>query len=275
MNYIEISFTLLENEPFTDIIIAKLNEIEFESYLETDKGVKAYIQESSFNSVKLDYVIQELQSFFSFDFQIKKIKEENWNEKWENSFSTVKINEDCIIRANFHDPCPDYKHEIIITPKMSFGTGHHETTFLMMDQMFKLDFYNKSVLDIGCGTGILSILSKMLGSNKTIGIDVDKWSYESSLENSILNNTTSIEFRLGDITSINQLFDIILANINRNVILSDLHQYTRSMKKNSNLLLSGFLLDDIKEIRDVAESLGLTFLSNKNKNEWNLLHFVK
>ena len=273
MKYIELSFTFSQNTDFADIIVAKLNEIEFESYVETQDGVDAYIQESLFIQEKLNEIIEDLQSLFQFEYTIKEIKQENWNQQWEENFNPVEINKDCFIRAHFHDKI-DCKYEIIITPKMSFGTGHHETTFLMMNEMFHIDFNNKKVLDIGCGTGILAILSKMLGSSITQAIDIDEWSYENSVENAILNNTEDIDFCLADVTAIKGTFDVVLANINRNIILEDISKYIDSMNENSDLLLSGFLYEDVIIIRDKAESLGLSFVSHKNKNKWNLLHFT-
>jgi ribosomal protein L11 methyltransferase len=273
MKYIELSFSFSQNTDFADIVVAKLNEIEFESYVETQDGVDAYIQESLFNQEKLNEVIEDLQSLFQFEYTIKEIKQENWNQQWEENFNPVEINKDCFIRAHFHDKI-DCKYEIIITPKMSFGTGHHETTFLMMNEMFHIDFNNKKVLDMGCGTGILAILSKMLGSSITQAIDIDEWSYENSVENATLNNTEDIDFCLGDVTAIKGAFDVVLANINRNIILEDISKYIDSMNENSDLLLSGFLSQDVIIIRDKAESLGLSFVSHKNKNKWNLLHFT-
>ena len=274
MNYIELSFVLQDKDRFSDIVVAKLNEIEFESYVETIDGVNAYIQEKMYNIDKLNLVLSELQNLLSFDYSVKNINKENWNSKWEENFQPVKINEECIIRAHFHEKV-DCKYDVVITPKMSFGTGHHETTFLMMNEMFCLNFKGKSVLDVGCGTGVLAILSKMLGSEDTLGIDIDEWSYNNSKENAILNNIFSIEFLLGGISSVNGSFDIVLANINRNVILSDLDKYYHLMKENSDLLLSGFLSNDVKLIREKAESLGLSLVSHKNKDKWNLLHFIK
>lgn len=273
MKYIELSFSFSQNTDFADIVVAKLNEIEFESYVETQDGVDAYIQESLFNQEKLNEVIEDLQSLFQFEYTIKEIKQENWNQQWEENFNPVEINKDCFIRAHFHDKI-DCKYEIIITPKMSFGTGHHETTFLMMNEMFHIDFNNKKVLDMGCGTGILAILSKMLGSSITQAIDIDEWSYENSVENATLNNTEDINFCLGDVTAINGAFDVVLANINRNIILEDISKYIDSLNENSDLLLSGFLSEDVIIIRDKVESLGLSFVSHKNKNKWNLLHFT-
>ena len=273
MKYIELSFSFSPNKDRADIVIAKLNEIEFESYVETENGVDAYIQEVLFNQDKLLEVIEDLKSLFQFKYTIKGIKQENWNQQWEDNFNPVEINKNCFIRAHFHDKI-DCNYEIIITPKMSFGTGHHETTFLMMNEMFQIDFKNKKVLDMGCGTGVLSILSKKLGASYIQAIDIDEWSYENSVENATLNNTEEIDFKLGDVTDINRKFDVVLANINRNIILEDINNYTDSMNKNSDLLLSGFLSEDVVIIRGKAESLRLSFVSHKNKNKWNLLHFT-
>ncbi len=274
MNYIELSFVLQDKDFISDIVAAKLNEIEFESYVVTEDGVNAYIQEKFYNKDKLNLVLSDLENLFSFNYSIKYINQENWNSNWEKNFEPVEINEKCVIRAHFHETV-GCKYEIVITPKMSFGTGHHETTFLMINEMFCLNFKGKSVLDIGCGTGVLAILSKMLGSEDTLGIDINEWSYENSKENAVLNNIDSIEFLLGDISRINGDFDIVLANINRNVILYDIDKYYKSMKENSDLILSGFLSDDVTLIREKAESLGLSLVSQKNKDKWNLLHFIK
>jgi len=274
MNYIEISFTIEKKEIFSDIIIAKLNEIEFESYLKTDNGLKAYIQEKNYKYDVLALLVKELRKLLTFDFQIRKLPKENWNLKWEKNFNTVTINEQCIIRSSFHNRT-DCKYEIIITPKMSFGTGHHQTTFLMLNEMFNVNFKNKTVLDVGCGTGILSILAKKLGSGYTLGVDIDKWAHENSIDNSNLNGINSIDFKLGGIELVNGKFDVVLANINRNVLLSDLDKYYQSMKEKSEILLSGFLSKDVKLIREKSEGLGLSFISHKNKDQWNLLHFIK
>jgi len=273
MKYTELSFSFSPNTDRADIVIAKLNEIEFESYVETENGVDAYIQEGLFNQDKLMEVIEDLKSLFQFKYTIKGIKQENWNQQWEDNFNPVEINKNCFIRAHFHDKI-DCNYEIIITPKMSFGTGHHETTFLMMNEMFQIDFKNKKVLDMGCGTGVLAILSKKLGASDIQAIDIDEWSYENSVENAILNNTEEIDFKLGDVADIDRKFDVVLANINRNIILEDINKYIDSMNRNSDLLLSGFLSEDVVIIRDKVESLGLSFVSHKNKNKWNLLHFT-
>jgi len=173
MNYIQVDISLSEKQHFADIITAKLNEIDFESYQETDKGLMAYIQKKLFNEKALYEAFSILDKKVKFDFKIQEIKQQNWNANWESSFEPVDINNNCVIRADFHNST-DVDYEIIITPKMSFGTGHHATTFLMMNDMFTLDFRGKSVLDIGSGTGVLSILASMLGAKNIVGIDNTK-----------------------------------------------------------------------------------------------------
>ena len=275
MDYIEISFNIPNKDAYSDIVVAKLNEIEFDSYLDHKEGIQAYIQEDLLHHPSLDRVIHDLKNLFKFDFSIRRIKEVNWNKEWEENFNPIEINKDCIVRSEFHNVLPQYKYNIIINPKMSFGTGHHETTFLMMNEVFSLDIHNKDVLDIGCGTGVLSILAKYLGSRTTIGIDVDEWSFKNSIENAKLNNIDSIEFRLGDIKKVSEKFDIILANINRNVIFSEIKNYILRLNDEGSLLLSGFLSKDVNLIKKCLDDLELRFVSIKNKNKWNLLHFVK
>ena len=275
MEYMKISFHLLEKQPLSDIIAAKLHQIDFEGCVETETGIDAYIKSSLLDQQNFDKIIKELKSDFNFGFKINGIKDQNWNEEWESSFTPIIINQDCIVRASFHDQMQEYKYEIIIDPKMSFGTGHHETTNLMMNQMFNMDLKSKNILDVGCGTGILSIFAKMLGSKEVLGIDIDHWSIKNSIENVLLNSLDEVEIRLTDIQSINRKFDVVLVNMNRNLILSQLDRYVECMNDNSDLLLSGFLFNDINIIREKSDSLGLRYLSLKNKNKWSLLHFSK
>ena len=273
MRYIKLSFIIPKKSDFSDIVVAKLNEIEFESFVENSSGIDAYIQEQFLIKERLDSVITEMNNYFSFDYSVEILEQENWNKKWEENFEMVQVNNDCVIRAKFHKKT-DCKYDIIINPKMSFGTGHHETTFLMMNEMFNMNFKAKSVLDVGCGTGILSILAKKLGSIENLGIDIDEWSYENSQENAKLNNINSINFLLGDASNINGKFDIILANINRNIILSDIDKYISAMNQDSDLILSGFLSEDVLIIQETCKIHGLALVSQKNKNKWNLLHFT-
>ena len=275
MNYIEVDIFLSKKKPFTDIITAKLNEIEFESYQQTEYGLQAYIQERLFNKDLLNDSFSILENKVDFSFKIKEIKQQNWNASWESSFQPVVINEKCIVRAAFHQKT-DVEFEIVITPKMSFGTGHHATTFLMMNAMFNLDFINKNILDIGSGTGVLSVLAEKLGAKNILGIDIDNWAFENSKENTILNNCNRINFEIGDVSNLeDKKFDVILTNINRNIILKDLDNYSAALNSGGQMLLSGFYTDDESLILSKAEKLNLNFQMRKQKDNWLLLHLQK
>ena len=276
MEYTEVDIRLKEVNPFADILVARLNEIEFESYAEDQNGVKAYVKTQLLNKDAVKEIISEISELTQLSFTINKVQQENWNAKWENNYQPVSINKDCMIRAHFHNAFPDVKYDIIITPKMSFGTGHHETTSLMMNQMFELDFKGKFVLDMGTGTGILAILGSKLGAKKLIGIDIDEWAVETAKENAGLNNISNINFIHGDIHSISNVkYDIVLANINRNIILDDLEIYVNAMGNTAVLLLSGFLKKDIPLILEKTEQLGLELVVVKNKNKWQSLYLKR
>jgi ribosomal protein L11 methyltransferase len=276
MEYTEVDIRVNPVAPFTDILVARLNEIEFESYTEDDTGVKAYVQTHLLNETAVKEIITEVAELCELTFTITKVKQENWNEQWENNFEPVHINDRCVIRAHFHNAFPDVEQEIIITPKMSFGTGHHETTSLVMNEMFGIDFKDKSVLDMGSGTGVLAILAAKLGANSLIGIDFDEWAFENAEENAELNSVDNIDFIHGDADAIGDAkFDIILANINRNIILNDIRAYVGAMNEKSEILFSGFLKEDIPLILEKSEQLGLELVVQKHKNKWQMLHLKK
>jgi len=276
MEYTEVDIRLKSVNPFADIIVARLNEIDFESYAEDENGIKAYVQTLLLNENAVKEIISEVAELCELTFSISKVKQENWNKQWESNFEPVVINDKCVIRAHFHQPIPDVDLEIIITPKMSFGTGHHETTSLVMSEMFSLDFNNKSVLDMGCGTGVLAILASKLGANSLVGIDFDEWAVENAEENSVLNSIDNIDYIHGDADAIGDAtFDIIVANINRNIILQDIEKYVGAMNEKSEIIFSGFLKEDIPLILEKSEQLGLDLVVSKNKNKWQMLHLKK
>ena len=276
MEYTEVDIRLNPVAPFADILVARLNEIEFESYNEDKTGVKAYVQTHLMDEGAVKEIIAEVAELCELNFTINKVKQENWNEQWENNFEPVHINEKCVIRAHFHDSFADIEQEIIITPKMSFGTGHHETTSLVINEMFGIDFKNKSVLDMGSGTGVLAILASKLGASSLIGIDFDEWAFENAEENAKLNIVDNIDFIHGDADAIGDAkFDIILANINRNIILQDIATYVGAMNTQSEILFSGFLKEDIPLILEKSEQLGLQLVVSKHKNKWQMLHLKK
>ena len=276
MEYTEVDIKVNPVAPFSDILVARLNEIEFESYTEDETGLKAYVQTHLLDESAVKEIIAEVAELCELTFSINKVKQENWNKKWENNFEPVHINDKCVIRAHFHDAFPDVEQEIIITPKMSFGTGHHETTSLVMNEMFGIDFKNKSVLDMGSGTGVLAILAAKLGANSLIGIDFDEWAYKNAVENAALNGVSNIDFIHGDADAIaGATFDIVLANINRNIILQDIATYVGAMNAQSKILFSGFLKEDIPLILEKSEQLGLELVVSKHKNKWQMLHLKK
>ena len=276
MEYTEVDIRLNPVVPFADILVARLNEIDFESYAEDETGVRAYAQTHLINEDAVKVIIKEVSELCQLSYTIKEIKQENWNKKWEDNFEPVHINDKCVIRSDFHETFHSKKYELIITPKMSFGTGHHETTFLLINTMFSIDFKDKSVLDMGSGTGVLAILASKLGADSIVGIDFDQWAYENALENVVLNSVSNINFIHGDANAIGDAqFDVILANINRNVILKDIEVYLKAMNEKSQILLSGFLKEDIPLILEKSEQLGLELVDSKHKNKWQMLHLER
>lgn len=275
LDYIELSVIVTPRDPFTDIITAQLADMGYESFVETEKGVNAYIPVAAFTDDFLS-LLADFKDVCSYEFEKKVIKRQNWNQLWESNFQPVIVGMDCVIKAPFHTIPFQAKYEIIIEPKMSFGTGHHDTTYMMVEELLTLDVHSKALLDMGCGTGILAILAAKMGAASVIGIDIDDWSIENSIENINKNNTPSINVTKGDIdTLLNRTFSIILANINKNVLLKHLPQYARSILPSGNLLLSGFFDSDTDELIRAAESLGFVLLNKKTRNNWALIHLTK
>ena len=273
MQYTEFDIRLNEVNPYADILVARLNEIEFESYSEVEGGIRAYVQTKLLDTDAAKEILSEISKLTKVSFTINKVEQKNWNAQWESNYSPVVINDSCVIRAHFHNNFPALKYEIIITPKMSFGTGHHQTTLLMVNEMFNLDLKEKFILDMGSGTGVLAILASKLGARHLIAIDSDEWAFKNANENSQLNNISNINFIHGDINDIGDTkFDVVLANISRNVILNDIEIYVDQMKDDGEILLSGFLKEDIPLILEKTGQLGLELVVVKNKDKWQMLH---
>ena len=277
MNYIEVSFSITPEIPGKDILVAQLSGIGFESFMEEKRQLKAYIPESDFNEEAMKQIPILHDNDFTIQYTVNTIKDENWNEQWESNFSPIEVDDFCTIQAPFHQQQFHTKHIITINPQMSFGTGHHATTFMMIKAMQNIDFANKSVLDMGCGTGVLAIFAKMLGAGETWAIDNDQWAYNNTLENIALNNTNDIKVIHGDAQNLplSETFDIIFANINRNILLQDMPAYTKALKPTGLLLLSGFLTDDVPVIAKKAEDLKLQHKDHLTKEEWSLLVYEK
>lgn len=275
MNYYELKFTYqspIETTIISDVLAAELGEIGFESFTESEDGLLAYISDSLYNVKELQ---EKLNDFplenVGIHFTEQLVESKDWNEEWEkNYFKPIRIGTDCIIRASFHEPEPGFTYNIIIDPKMAFGTGNHETTYLMIGEMLKLDLEGKDLLDMGCGTAVLAILAKMKKAGKVVGIDIDEWAYNNALENIRLNNTDDIKIALGGAEQIPAfgVFDIVFANINRNILLCDIKHYANCMKQGSLLFMSGFYTEDIPAIKAECELNGLNFISYTERNNW-------
>ena len=265
-NYIQIQFEKLSAGQ-SDVLIAQLDEIGFTGFEEDETVLKAFIPEENFDRSLL---LQHLEPN-AIAFSELIIKETNWNRVWESNFDPVIVDDFVAIRADFHKPIPGVLHEIIITPKMSFGTGHHATTYMMIGQMRRLNFAGKSVLDFGTGTGVLAILAEKLGAKKIIAVDNDPWSIENGKENIARNNCTSIDIRLFDSADINGRLDIIFANINKNVILDNIKYFKHLLSKDGLLLLSGVLPEDKREILERCRQAGLKLNSEAQSHNWLFL----
>ena len=274
MAYLAYHFKVSPLQPGSEILIALIADFGFDTFDYSDVGFIAYINEEL--STNLNFTDLKFDDFI-YSYQIEKIKTINWNAEWEQNFDPVLVDDLLFIRAPFHEKNLSFKHEIVIMPKMSFGTGHHQTTRLVCKEMFSIDFYNKRVLDMGCGTGILAILSKKLGANEVIGIDIDEWSVENSVENCSVNMFPEIQIKLGNVDLLKNEFhfDIILANINKNILKKDIQYYSEKLVTKGRIFLSGFFITDITEIKDVAKLNNLNFILSTNENEWAMMVFEK
>ena len=275
MNYYELEFkftTDIPKDTVGDILSAELGEIGFESFGESENGIFAYISSALYKKEEVD---NRLLAFpvegVSFEYSARFIEGKDWNEEWEkNYFKPIKIGNECVIRASFHQGEPGFAHTILIDPKMAFGTGNHETTRLMIGELLNNDISGKTVLDMGCGTAVLAILARMRGASSVTAIDIDEWAYENALENIRLNNVSEIEVRLGGAEKITEKdsFDVVLANINRNILLNDIKEYAKVMKENALLFMSGFYVEDIKVIEEESNNNGMILISKSEANNW-------
>ena len=265
--YLEFSFKIAPLQPWSEILMAELIEIGFDSFTEELDGILGYIPEESFNEDSLKSLPLMSSPEVEISYTYQQMPNINWNEEWEKNFSPINIEEKVLIRAEFHEPRPDL-HEIIIQPKMSFGTGHHPTTHLMIQQMLNMDFTDKKVLDMGCGTSVLAIYAKQRGANEVTAIDIDEWSVENSIENAE-RNSVQLNISQGTAESLGaESYDIILANINRNILISDIPTYVSVLKDKGQLLLSGLCFFDVEDILQVCNEQGLKLTHQQQREEW-------
>jgi ribosomal protein L11 methyltransferase len=275
MKTFEYTFTAPTSDIQHDMLVSMLAESGFDSFMDDDMGLKAYCAEKN----RDDQAVEELLQMDAFQgvhlLAVEAMPDKDWNEVWEASYQPVVVNERCRVRAPFHEPDPSFKYDLVIEPKMSFGTANHETTSQIISLMLLTDFKDKDVLDMGSGTAVLAILAKKLGSARTVAIDNDEWAYRNAFTNVALNGIDDIEIVLGDASSIQGSFDIVLANINRNILLRDMHCYVEAMKPQGRIFFSGFYSEDLASIKAEAERLGLRYELHLVKNNWVAAEFVK
>ncbi len=279
MDYIKSIFKVSSNEDFVkDVLSAELAEIGYESFETETDNLIAYCPINQFDKENVLNLLQEFPFETSISVAHEEMKAQNWNEEWEkNFFSPIIVENRCVIHSSFHTEIPQLEYNILIDPRMSFGTGHHSTTSLMIASMLEMNMQNKNMLDMGCGTAVLAILAKKMGAKSVVGIDIDEWAYKNALDNIQLNDCQEIDIRLGGVEQLteNDSFDVIFANINRNILLNDMEKYVNVLTTNGHLFMSGFYENDIEMIRQKAETLGLQFVSYKEKSTWVAVQFEK
>ena len=272
--YIGYYFKVKPLQPAVEILIAELGYAGFESFVETEEGVTAYIQKEEWNTSILDNIQILNSDEFEITYTFEDIAQTNWNAEWEKNFNQIVVDDVCTVRAPFHEK-PNTEYDIVIEPKMSFGTGHHETTHMMIQHILKNDFKNKSVLDMGCGPGVLAILAEKRGAKPIDAIDIDNWCYINSIENVERNNCSNITVYEGDASLLTgKKYDIIIANINRNILLKDMQTYASCLNKNGVLFLSGFYNNDIPIIEAECNKQMLKLDEKLERNNWVSLKFL-
>ena len=275
--YIAYHFKIEPKEPGADILLADLGELAFDSFVETEEGLSAYIQEHDNTTDLLNDVYILSNPEFKVSYQTEEIEQVNWNEEWEKNFEPINVDDLCYVRAPFHE-AKNVLYEIVIEPKMSFGTGHHETTFMMMKHLLNIDVTNMEVLDMGCGTAILAILALMKGAKHADAIDIDNWCYLNSIENAERNNIKNIDVYEGDadlLADKTNKYDLVIANINRNILLNDMEAYAKTLKTGGIILFSGFYTEDIAAIEEAANQENMFLDYQLERNNWASLKFIK
>ena len=278
MNYYELLFTTIVTEDYQqDLLINALGQIGFDTFEEVEFGFKAYIPVDDFDKAVLDATLDDYREMFTFSYDITLIPQKNWNEVWESNFEPIIIKDKIYVRATFHAPRPEFAYEIVIDPKMAFGTGHHQTTSMMLEMLLENDMTGKKVLDMGCGTGILAIMASKSGASAVTAIDYDPVCFESTIENSQLNKIFNVQTLNGSKEAIpDEQFDVILANINRNILLDQLKRYSKVLRPDGELYMSGFYeTPDLDLIMDEARKYGIKYIIHKINNGWVAAKFIK
>ena len=278
MDFIQLTFKVLPYEEYIcDLLAAELGELGFDSFVPTTDGVDAFIQASLFDAAKVDDLLADFVIEATIEYNVVPVVTKNWNEEWEKHyFEPIIIENECVIHSSFHKNVPKATYDIVIDPKMSFGTGHHETTSLVIGELLNMQLEGKKVLDMGCGTSVLAILAAMRGATDLLAIDIDSWCTENSIENIALNNVAGIGVKQGGAELLEGLhFDIILANINRNILLADMEKYAACLSAGGELYMSGFYSEDIPLIEAEANRNGLELVAHKLKNNWAVVKTVK
>lgn len=273
--YIGYHFKIVPLELGSEILIAELGEKAFESFIETESGISAFVQKDLWDINLLEDIQILTNPEFKIEFTFEEIEQVNWNEEWEKNFEPIDVDGKCHVRAPFHEKT-NAEFDIIIEPKMSFGTGHHETTHMMIQHILETNLVGKKTLDMGCGTAILAILAEIKGAQPIDAIDIDNWCYLNSIENAERNNCKNISVYEGDASLlVGKKYDVIIANINRNILLNDMQQYKDCLNENGILFLSGFYTEDIPVISESCTSKGLSYVKQFERNNWVALKFVK
>lgn len=278
MKYVQVNFTCSPNtEPLTDVLAAELAEIGFESFVPSESGLQAYIPQTDFSAKKTATKIQQFPFQAEITFSFEVLEDKNWNEEWEKYyFQPICIDNECLIHSSFHEIKNQYPHSILIHPKMSFGTGHHQTTHLMLKEVLRTEMHSKSVLDMGCGTAVLAILASQRGASRVTAVDIDRWAYENARENVSLNDAKNVRILLGGSDMLGEeTFDVILANITRNILLDQIPKYSSVLNSDGGLIMSGFYSADIPAIQSRCEAHGLSFVRSSEMDDWVAVVFRK
>ncbi|WP_029284314.1 50S ribosomal protein L11 methyltransferase [Pedobacter sp. R20-19] len=278
MQYTKAIFKFNNIEEFQqDLLISDLADLGFDTFEDSDEGFTAFVIKDNFNEQELKNLLSSYADDFSSTYILEEVADENWNAEWEKNFSPLIIDDVCYVRATFHEPKPSYPYEIIIDPKMAFGTGHHQTTTMMMQYILSADLLDKNILDMGCGTGILAILAGKLGAKSLMAIDYDDICYESTVENATLNHVINLKALCGSKEVIpDEAYDVIFANINRNILLDQIHRYAEVLKAEGKIFFSGFYLEpDLSMITAECAKYGIKYLDHKQNGDWVAAQFEK